>query len=191
MAERTSQYPVESIIINRWSPRAMSAEAISEEQLMTIFEAARWAQSASNSQPWRFVYGMRGTAAWDRLFSLLVPFNQEWVKNGAVLMLVVSQNNFSHNGKPSVTHSFDTGAACQNLALQAYAMGLVAHGMGGFDYQAARKEFSIPDNFTVEAMFVVGRPASSDVLSKELQAREVPSDRKPITDFAFNGEFVS
>lgn len=184
---RKPAYPVDPFIMKRSSPRAMSGEAVRNDELMSLFEAARWAQSSYNNQPWRFIYGFQGTAAWDTLFSLLVPFNQSWCKNGSVLILVCSYNLFSFNKKPSVTHSFDTGAACENLALQGTAQGLVVHGMEGFDYEKARTAFAIPAEYTIEAMFVVGRPGDTALLSPELQKREVPSDRKPIAEFAKEG----
>lgn len=186
---RSSPYPLEPLILTRWSPRAMSGESISHDELMTLFEAARWAPSAYNNQPWRFIYARRDTSHWNTLFNLLVPFNQEWCTRAAVLILVLSRTTFAYNGKPSRTHSFDTGAAVENLALQGHAMGLVVHGMEGFDYDRARAIFAIPDEYTVEALFAVGRPASPDVLSPELKAREVPSDRKPIAEFVTEGTF--
>lgn len=186
---RTSQYPIEKIILNRWSPRAFSGEPITQEQLMTLFEAARWAPSSFNNQPWRFLYALRDTPNWQLFFDLLVPFNQEWCTRAAVLILVVSRNNFELNNKPSRTHSFDTGAATENLALQGFAMGLVVHGMEGFDYDRAKKDLTIPADYTVEAMFAVGKHSSSDILSPELRARETPSDRKPLSEIIIEGKF--
>ena len=186
---RISQYPIEKLILNRWSPRAFSGEPITQEQLMTLFEAARWAPSSFNNQPWRFLYGRRDTPQWKLFFDLLVPFNQEWCARAAVLILVISRNNFELNNKPSRTHSFDTGAATENLALQGFAMGLVVHGMEGFDYDRAKKDLTIPADYTVEAMFAVGKHGSSDILSPELRAREIPSDRKPLSEIIIEGRF--
>ena len=186
---RIPNYPIEPLIVNRWSPRAMSGEPITHDELMALFEAARWAPSSYNNQPWRFIYAQRDTPHWSKLFDLLVPFNQEWCARAAVLILVLSRRTFFFNNKPSRTHSFDTGAAVENLALQGHAMGLVVHGMEGFDYDRARAIFAIPDEYTVEAVFAVGRPASPDVLSPELKSREVLSDRKPIAEFVTEGTF--
>jgi nitroreductase len=155
---------------------------------MSLFEAARWAPSSYNDQPWRFIYAKKDTPEWDRLFNLLVPFNQSWARNGAVLIAIVSRNTFENN-KPSPTHSFDTGAAWENLALQASSMGLVAHGMSGFDMNRARKELSVPDNYTIEAMAVIGKRASKRSLPLELQEKETPTTRKPVQDLIFKGEF--
>lgn len=187
MNKRESKYNILPTILNRWSPRAMSGEKITQDELMALFDAARWAQSSYNNQPWRFIYAMRDTKFWETFFGLLVQFNQDWCKNAAVLAVAFSKNNFEYNEKPSRTHSFDTGAACQNLALQGFASGLVVHFMEGFDYDKAKKDLSIPDGFTVQAMFAVGRPGKIENLSAELQKRENPSDRKPINEFVFQG----
>jgi nitroreductase len=188
-SQRKSDYPISSFILNRWSPRAMTGEPISKDELFSLFEAARWAPSSFNNQPWIFIYGMRGTEAWNTLHELLVPFNHEWTSTSSALILVASRNNFYQNDKPSVTHSFDTGAAWMALALEGHEKGLVVHGMQGFDYEAAKKKLNIPKDYTVEAMIAVGKPAPKETLSKELQAKEVVSTRRPITDFVMEGSF--
>ena len=187
--KRRAVYPIEDLILNRWSPRAMAGQALAEEQLMALFEAARWAPSSYNNQPWHFIYAKRSTLAWDTLFNLMVPFNQSWAKDAAVLMVLISHNTFSFNNKPSRTHSFDTGAAWQNLALQGSAMGLVVHGMEGFNYDMAKKILNIPDGYTVEAMIAVGIPGPLDRLPQELRKQEEPSDRKKVTEFISEGIF--
>lgn len=191
MIKRISEYEIEPLLLNRWSPRAFSGEPLSQEKLLQLFEAARWAPSSYNNQPWRFVYAHRDISAWNKLFNLLVPFNQSWADKAAVLILACSAKNFTYNNKPSRTHSFDTGAACQNLALQATAMGLIVHGMEGFDYDRARTELDIPDDWTVEAMFAVGYPGKKSDLSPELQKREEPSERNALTTFIFEGKINS
>lgn len=188
MSYRKAAYPINKLLLDRWSPRALSGESISDEQLMTLLEAARWAPSSFNNQPWRFIYAKRETPEWATLYNLLVDFNKSWAHNAAVLMVIVSQEK-TDKGYPIRTHSFDTGAAWLNLALQAYSMGLVAHGMEGFNYDKAKKDLRIPDGYTVEAMCAIGKPGKIEDLPKELQAREVPSDRKPIEAFAFAGFF--
>lgn len=189
MSKREARYDVNKLILHRWSPRAMSGEAITLDELMTLFDAAHWAQSSYNNQPWRFAYAFRETPAWKTFFDLLVPFNQDWCKNAAVLIVICSKDNFEFNDKPSRTHSFDAGAALQNLALQGYEMNLVVHAMEGFDYDKAKKELALPDGYTVEAMCAVGWPGKKDDLSKELQEREEPSGRNPLPTFAFEGSF--
>lgn len=189
MAKRQAQYPIAEFIINRWSPRAMSGESMSDEELMSLFEAARWAPSSYNNQPWRFIYAKRETPQWDTLFNLMVEFNQSWAKNAAALIVVVSRDTFEFDDKPARTHSFDTGAAWENLALQASVDGLVAHGMEGFSYKRAKEELNIPDGYTVEAMIAVGKPGNKDDLPQELREKEVLSDRKPLREFVFEGMF--
>jgi nitroreductase len=188
---RKSRYKINELFINRWSPRAMSGAEISDEELMTLFEAARWAPSSFNGQPWRFLYAKRDTPSWKIFFDLLVPFNQAWTKNAAVLILVITRTTFEWNNKPERTHSFDAGAACENLALQGFLDGLVVHGMEGFDYDRAKEDLDIPEDYHVEAMFAVGKPGAVKNLSPELQERELPSDRKNIEEFAFEGKFPS
>ncbi len=186
---RQPGYPVESWIVNRWSPRALSGEEIGQEDLMTLFEAARWAPSSYNGQPWRFFYARRDHAHWDEFFDLMVEFNQGWAKDAAVLIVVVSRTTFEHNDKPAQTHSFDTGSAWENLALQASAMGLVAHGMQGFDYDKARQVLQLPDHYHVEAMVAVGLPGNAEDLPEGLREREKPSDRKPLEDIICEGPY--
>jgi len=186
---RKPAHDIEPLLVRRWSPRAMSGEAISDQELLTLFEAARWAPSSYNAQPWRFLYARRGTEHWDRFFNLMVPFNQGWTQHAAVLMVVVSRKVFEQNGKPSPTHSLDAGAAWQNLALQGSRMGLVVHGMQGFDYEQARTVLHVPEEFQVEAMIAVGRPGQLEDLPEELRKREQPSDRKPIAEIALEGGF--
>ncbi len=190
MIANTVNYPVHPLISERWSPRAMSGESISHDQLMTIFKAGSLAPSSFNNQPWTFIYANRETPDWEIFFNLLVPFNQEWTKNAAVLVVVVSKNNFYSTGKPSRTHSFDTGAAWENMALQASADNLVAHGMEGFDYDATCTLLSIPDDHTAEMMFALGKPANDlSVLSTELQEKEKRSDRVPLEQVVCKGKF--
>lgn len=188
---RTADYPIERLLLERWSPRAMAGRSITDEELMTLFEAARWAPSSYNSQPWRFVYAKRDTKYWSKLFDLLTPFNQSWCHAAAVLVVVISRATFPWNNKPAHTHSSDTGAAWENLALQSYAMGLIAHGMEGFDYDRAKEDLHIPDDYSVEAMFAIGRPGRRENLHKDLQEREEMSNRNPVKSFIFEGEFKS
>ncbi len=187
---RQSEYPIEPLILNRWSPRAMSGETLTDEELLPLFEAARWAPSSYNGQPWRFIYGKRETDHWKALFELLVPFNQSWANKSAVLVLVISHKVFEHNGKPSVTHSFDTGAAWQNLALEGSARGLVTHGMQGFDYEKAKEVCRVPDDYQVEAMIAIGKKGKKEALPAEAQEKEAPSMRKPLSEIVMKGVFT-
>jgi len=186
---RKPDHSIDKLFLDRWSPRAMSGEPLAQEELMSLLEAARWAPSSYNNQPWRILYARRDTGHWSRFLGLLVEFNQSWCKHGAVLIVFVSKNNFDHNNEPSVTHSFDCGAAWENLALEGAKRGLVVHGMQGFDYQRAKTELSIPDGYTVEAMAVIGKPGRKEDLPEPLRQREAPSDRRKLSETAFEGPF--
>ena len=187
--KRRAAHPIDRIFLDRWSPRAMSGEAIAEEDLMVLFEAARWAPSAYNNQPWRILYARRGGEHWALFQSLLVEANRTWADKAAALLLFVSKTTFDHNGKPSRTHSYDTGAAWENLALQATLRGYVIHGMQGFDYERARAELGIPDDYQVEAMAAVGRPGAKEALPEKLQTIETPNDRRPLAQSVCEGPF--
>jgi nitroreductase len=187
--KRKADYPIDTLLLDRWSPRAMSGEPISEQELFTLFEAARWAPSSYNNQPWRMLYARRDTDQWPLLFDLLVEVNKGWVKNAAALVLFVSKKTFDHNGKPAVTHSFDTGAAWENLALQGALSTLVVHGMQGFDFDRARIDLQIPDDYAVEAMAAIGRPGRVEDLPEAARERETPSDRRPLSQTIMEGKW--
>jgi nitroreductase len=185
---RNPEFPVQDFIINRWSPRAMSGEALTREEIMPLFEAAKWAPSSYNGQPWRFLFALRDTPYWETYFNFLVKFNQSWAKNAGALILVLSKKTFEQNGKPAKTHSFDTGAAWENLALQGNSMGYVVHGMEGFDYDKSRKELDISDDYEIECMIAVGKPGDKENLPEDLRD-EKPNERKSVDEIAFEGNF--
>ena len=187
---RESTYPIQPLILSRVSSRAFSDERLTEEELMALFEAARWAPSSYNAQPWRFIYGRRGEKEWDPLFNVLVDVNKSWVKYADTLALVISRNFFEHNNKPAHTSRFDTGSAWMSLALEAHARNIVTHAMQGFDYEAIKKALQISDLYTVEAMIAIGKPGNKEHLSPEQQAREVPTSRKPLKDIISKGTFT-
>jgi nitroreductase len=187
---RKPQQDVNEIFLNRWSPRAMSGEEIAEAELFSLLEAARWAPSSNNNQPWRFLYARRNTPYWSTFFDLLAEGNQVWAKNAAVLLVVLSKTTFD-SGKPSRTHSYDAGAAWLSFALQGSLRNLVVHGMQGFDYDQAKAVLSIPDDYSVEAMIAVGRQGKKEELPAYLQEREFPSTRKPLSAIAREGSFKS
>ena len=186
---RKADYPIHTLFVKRWSPRAMSGELISEPELMTLFEAARWAPSTYNEQEWRFLYAKNGGQHWDTFFNLLMQANQVWCNKAAVLVVVLSKKTFTRNGKPNPVHTFDSGAAFENLALQGTEMGLVVHGMAGYDQGQARTQLKIPDDFAVEAMIAIGKPGDPASLPPELREREEPTDRKPVTEITREGAF--
>lgn len=187
---RKSTYPITPLILNRWSPRAMTGEAMKEAEYLPLFEAARWAPSCYNEQPWLFLYAPRDSAHFALYLSLLVPFNQAWASKAALLGISLSHTTFTKTGKPSETHGYDTGAAWENLALEGANRGLVVHGMGGFDYARARVELKIPATHQVHAMFAVGKMAPKETLPADLQTREAPSDRKPLGEICYQGIFL-
>jgi len=187
---RKPEYDVDPVFLNRWSPRAMSGEGIGKKELLSLFEAARWAPSANNNQPWRFVYAMRDTPHWPPFFDLLTELNRVWAVRAAALAVVVSKKSFDHNGKFSRTHSYDTGAAWENLALQGSLKGLVVHGMQGFDYDRAGELLKIPDGYQVEAMMAIGKPGKRESLPEQYREREFPSDRKKLSDIVMEGSFA-
>ncbi|HVV01620.1 MAG TPA: nitroreductase family protein [Verrucomicrobiae bacterium] len=186
---RKPDHPVESLFYRRWSPRAMSGEPLTEKEILTLFEAARWAPSTYNEQEWRFLYARRDTPQWQTFFDLLMPGNQEWCARAALLCVVVARKTFTRNGKPNPVFLYDAGAAWENIALQATVMGLVAHGMAGFEFEGARKALKIPEEFAVAAMFALGRPGDPDALSADLKEVELPSGRRPIRESICEGEF--
>ena len=187
---RQPDHAIESIFWRRWSPRAMSGEALTEEELMRLFEAARWAPSTYNEQEWRFLYARRETPQWPLIFNLLYEANQAWCKNAAVLVVILARKTFTRNGKPNPVHLFDVGSSWENLALQATAMGLVAHGMAGFDFDKARADLKVPDEFAVAAMFALGRPGDPADLPEQLREAETPSNRRPVRESIREGVFA-
>ena len=187
--ERTPTFSIQPLILNRWSPRSMTGEAMSDEELLPLFEAARWAPSCYNEQPWKILYAKRDTPEWDLFYDLLIDFNKEWCKNASALVLTVSCNTFEKNGKPNTTHSYDTGAAWMAIALEGSSRGYVVHGMAGFDYDKARQTLNVPEGYTVEAMAAIGKRAPKENLPEEMQKREAPSMRKPLSEIAIPGPF--
>lgn len=179
------------VIARRWSPRAIDPnQPVSREQLLALLEAARWAPSCFGDEPWRYLVWDRfaDAAGWQKAFECLAEANQVWVKNAPVLLLAVATPNFGHNGQPNRWASYDTGAASENLCLQATALGLVAHQMGGFDPDKAKATFNIPADHACMAMIAVGHPGAVEQLPEALREREQASrQRKPLAQIAFAG----
>jgi nitroreductase len=190
-SERKPSYPINPLILNRWSPRSMSGEALDDDEIMSLFEAARWAPSSYNNQPWRFIYAKRNSEHWNRFFNLLMEPNKLWAKNAAILVVVISRKNFEFNEKPAVTHQFDAGSAWENLALEASSRDIVAHGMQGFDYKKAGVDLRIPPNFEVMAMIAIGKKGPKEILPAELQEKEKLTNRKPLKEIIMEGFYHS
>jgi nitroreductase len=186
-----TQVPIHDILARRWSGRAFDpARKLAREQLVALCEAARWAASCYNDQPWRFLVFDRHSdaAAYQRAFGCLGEWNQKWVKNAPVLLIACANSIFDYNGKPNRWGQHDTGAAGQNLYLQATVLGLVAHPMGGFDADKVRQTFGVPEAFTPMAMVAVGYPAPAATLEGEYRDAELaPRERKPLGERFFEG----
>jgi nitroreductase len=178
---------VEDFVRRRWSPRTYSDKEVTAAELKTLFEAARWAASSSNEQPWRFLVGRRGDETYQKIFNTLVEFNQSWAKSAPVLVLSVAKKTFTSNGKPNAYGLHDTGAASATLALQATADGLHTHSMAGFDREQARASFAIPSDYEIGAVTAIGYLGDPASLPEHLHKMEVsPRQRKPLEEFVFS-----
>ncbi|RBI58743.1 nitroreductase [halophilic archaeon] len=189
-ANRDPQYDIDPLFVNRWSPRAMTGETLPEEELMALFEAARWAPSSYNNQHWRFIYAEPTDDNWDAFVDLLAEGNQPWAEDAAALVIIISKTTFDFNDEYAPTHSLDTGAAMENLALEAARRRLVFHGMQGFDYDAAADYLNLSDEYEVEAMAAIGERAAEETLPEDYQDQEEPNQRKDLDEIVFNGDFA-
>ncbi len=181
--------PIHETIANRWSGRAYDAtKPVTQAQVIALLEAARWAPSCYGDQPWRFIVWDKNTDknSWQHAFDCLVPGNQSWVQDAPVLMLVCADTLFGHNQQPNRWAQYDTGAAAENLCLQASSMGLMAHQMGGFNADKTREDFAIPAQFRPMAMVCVGYPADIATVTGEALMRETAArKRKPLGELFF------
>jgi nitroreductase len=190
---RKPDHPVNPMFINRWSPRSLTGETMSHETLMTVLEAARWAPSAYNAQPWRFIYALKDDAGWAGIFGAVNEGNQSWAHRAGALVVVASAKQALFPGKTELTanawHSFDTGSAWMSMALQAAQSGLVAHALAGFDPVKLRAAIHLPDDYALEAVIVLGKQGDKAQLPEALQQREAPNARKPLSEISFAGTF--
>lgn len=189
-AVRHADYPLDAVFLNRWSPRAFDSREVPEETLMAAFEAARWAASSYNEQPWRFVIA-RSEADRKRFLGFLLEANQAWAKDAPVLIVVCSKKTFSHNGSPNRVYQFDAGAASAYLALGATLNGLIVHGMAGFDTEGARATLGLPTDFDPIAVFALGYHGDAAQLPAEIAEREIPIGRRPVKDSIMEGRFTA
>lgn len=179
----TTRVKIHDIIQNRWSPRAFDVnKPVNHDDLLALLEAARWAASCFNDQPWRFVVCDKNTNAdsWQKALSILAERNQLWAKNAPILIMSVAMHNFNHNDKPNRWAMYDTGAASANLSLQATALGLIVHQMGGFDAEQARQLFHLPHDCTPMAMMAIGYQADAETLEEDFKATEL-AERSRVT----------
>lgn len=188
---RQADYPVDALFTNRWSPRSFTAEPVPDAVLQSAFEAARWAPSALNAQPWRFIVARPGDAAWEEFTGLLFERNALWAAKASALVVIVSARKLDYRGQiaDNVSHSFDTGAAWANFAHQALLLGWHTHGIGGFDRDAARERLAIPEDYAVEAIVALGRQGGLDTLPEQFHAQESPNARRPLGETVYAGRF--
>ena len=186
-----TQYPIHDLLKRRWSPRAFAERPVEPEKLKSVFEAARWAPSSNNEQPWRFIVASKDDETeWNRLLACLVENNRKWAFRAPVLILSVASLNFEEDAKPNRHALHDTGMAVENLVLQVIALGLAAHQMAGFDVEKARADLKIPPGYEPVAMIAVGYPGDPDLLPDYLRERELqPRTREPISSWSFSGQW--
>ncbi len=186
-----TQQPIAEIIANRWSGRAYNPDKpVTDEQVTALLEAARWAPSCYGDQPWRFVVcnKSKNPQAWQAAFDTLAESNQTWAKNAPLLVLVCANTLFRHNGQPNRWAGYDTGAAAENLCLQATELRLVAHQMGGFSVEAARKAFHVPEQVELMAMIAIGHGDTPESLPDDLRERQLaPRQRLSLGELFFEG----
>jgi nitroreductase len=182
----TADSPVHDLILQRWSPRAFAETPVSDADLKTVFEAASWAASSYNEQPWRFVVGRRGDEVWQNIFKALMPMNQLWAKSVPVLYATFAKKTFSHNGSPNGVAVHDVGAASANASLQATALGLHTHGMAGFDRDALRAAIGLPEDFEPVACWALGYLGDPESLPENFKPMELAArQRKPLGEVVF------
>jgi nitroreductase len=176
------------VVRSRWSPRSFSNREVSSKDLRKVFEAARWAPSSYNEQPWRFIVGVRGSEAYNKIFSSLGEFNQQWASTAPVLILGAAKKHFTRNNTPNGFNIFDLGAASGFITLEAAAIGLHTHQMAGFDKEAARKAFQIPEEFDIGSVMALGYQGDPLALKNEQMVSQetAPRTRKDLTEFVFS-----
>lgn len=186
-----ANHELHPLIAQRWSPRAFDSQLVEAEKLAQLFEAARWASSCFNDQPWTFIIATKDDALnHQKMLDCLVPANVVWAQFAPVLGLIVAQKNFKHNGKPNSWGEYDAGQAAATLVLQATALNLVAHQMGGFDPAKAIATFSIPETARPVAAIAIGYAGDANNLPPDLQEKEkAPRDRYPSASFVFTGSW--
>jgi nitroreductase len=185
---RKADYPIAANIINRWSPRSFQDKAVPDELLLSLFEAARWAPSSRNIQPWRFIIA-RSQADLHKFHNFISEGNLEWCRNAPVLALVISHKQ-TDEGTQNRTHAFDTGTAWGFLALQAIENGLITHAMGGFNRDKAREALQVPEEYELHCVIAIGYRGDLQALSDDHQEREKPSSRRPLLESLFEGKFA-
>jgi len=183
-------HPILDVMKERWSPRAFSPQPIEPHKLHSIFEAARWAASSFNEQPWRYIVGLAGDPTHEKLVSCLMPANALWASKAPLLALSVAWLTFTQSGNPNRVAVHDVGAASAQLTLQAMSMGIHTHQMAGVDLAKAREVFGIPQGYDPVAMIALGYPGDPGTLNEAQQKMELaPRTRKRLSEFIFGGSW--
>ena len=185
------EFPVHELIQNRWSPRAFSDKPVPQEVLRSLFEAARWAPSSSNEQPWAYIVATKDDADnFEKSLGALVEFNANWARKAPVLVIAVAELAFAKNNAPNRNAQYDVGAASLQLSIEATARGLVVHQMAGFDPETAKEAYDIPQGWEPFAAMAIGYPGDASSLPEPLQSREkAPRSRKRIHEFVMSGQW--
>lgn len=183
---------INKLITDRFSPVAFAPGAVGEDKVKRLFEAARWAPSSRNEQPWRFIYAHRNDAVFEDMLNTLVDENRIWAQNAPLLILSIAKTTFSHNGKPNQYAFHDTGMAVANLLIQATDMGLYVHQMGGYDKEMARDVLNIPEGYQPVAMIAVGYKGNPEEMPEELRSRDkAERKRKSRSELVYRGGWQS
>ena len=184
-------HPILDVLRRRWSPRALAHRPVEPTKLQSLLEAARWAPSCFNEQPWSFIVATKDDAeGFARMLGCLVEKNQSWAKNAPVLMISVAAKNFAHSGKPNRHHFHDVGLAVSDMITQATSLDLFAHQMAGFSPEKARETYNIPETHDPVAAIAIGYLGDPNTLPDDLRERELKqSTRKPLSDFVFTGKW--
>jgi len=181
-----TNFPINQLSLNRWSPRSFDNKIIEKEKLMTIFESARWAGSAFNEQPWRFIIGFNGDKTFNKIFDTLIEFNQSWAKNASVLILNIYKTHYSHNNMLNKEAMYDLGQAVGTYCLEAVNQDLVTHQITGFDEDKANTEFQLGEDYSSMSITALGHLATPDDLPAELFKIELQNRmRKPLNSLVF------
>jgi len=185
------EFPVHELIQNRWSPRAFSDKPVPQEVLRSLFEAARWAPSSNNEQPWAYIVATKDDAEnFEKSLGALVEFNANWARKAPVLVIAVAELAFAKNNAPNRNAQYDVGAASLQLSIEATARGLVVHQMAGFDPETAKEAYDIPQGWEPIAAMAIGYPGDASSLPEPLQSREkAPRSRKRIREFVMSGQW--
>jgi nitroreductase len=189
-----NDFPILEPLRQRWSPYAFSETPIAKETLLSLLEAARWAPSCFNEQPWRFIVASKADdpAAFEKVLGTLVEFNAGWAKSAPVLILAVAKTTFTHNGTPNRHGAYDLGQAMGHLTVQASALGLVMHQMAGFDPEKAKASFSLADDLDPIAVMALGFEGKPEDLGEPLRERHLSPERKrkPLSELVIGGENI-